>query len=70
MKYFDIVTPKKYTDKDGQEKTKWLTVGAFRETDDGKRFVQWNVTPEITYMVVDPKSKATDNEDQNKEGTA
>ena len=59
---YTIVTPKKYVAKTGKEETKWLPVGTMRETEDGKRFIEWNHTPDITYMVVEQKAKPTNGE--------
>ncbi|MGH7492957.1 MAG: hypothetical protein ACREOO_11245 [bacterium] len=56
MKFYNIVTPKKYADSKGNEQTKWLPVGTLRVTDDNKRFIEWNATPDIVYMVVEQKS--------------
>ena len=56
MKLYSICTKKTYT-KDGQEKNIWLTAGTMRETDDGKRFIQLNHLPDVSFYVFEPKEK-------------
>ncbi len=55
MRYEDICTRKSY-EKDGQEKVIWLKCGTLRTTDDGKKFIEMNHLPGVTYFVFPPKA--------------
>lgn len=41
----NISVGKKYTDKQGQEKTQWLTIGKLFVRDDGKMNIQMDAIP-------------------------
>jgi hypothetical protein len=41
----DICVGKKYTDRDGNEKTKWITIGTVISKGDGKLFIKIDVIP-------------------------
>jgi len=56
MKVYNICTKKTY-EKDGETKTVWLNAGTMRETDDGKRFIQLNHIPDVSFYVFEPKEK-------------
>jgi hypothetical protein len=56
MKIYSICTKKTYK-KDGVEKTIWLNAGSLRETDDGKRFIELNHLPDVSFYVFEPKEK-------------
>ncbi len=63
MKYEDICTRKSYT-KDGAEKVIWLKCGTLRTTDDGKRFIELNHLPDVSFFVFEPKKKDTAPKDE------
>jgi hypothetical protein len=54
MIFKDIVTKKTYL-KDGEEKVVWMKIGTFKETDEGKQFVEINMFPDISYYVFERK---------------
>jgi hypothetical protein len=56
MKLYNICTKKTYM-KDGVEKAIWLIAGSMRETDDGKRFIELNHIPGVSFYVFEPKPK-------------
>ena len=45
MQVKNIVTGQKYTTRDGQEKTKWTTIGAMFIKDDGKMSIKLEQIP-------------------------
>ena len=50
MKFEDICTRKTYQ-KDEKEKVVWLKCGTMRTSDEGKRFIELNHLPGITFYV-------------------
>lgn len=56
MKIYDICTKRTYT-KDGQEKTVWLKVGSFKESDGGKKFIELNMLPTTPFYVFEQTKK-------------
>lgn len=56
MIYKDICTKRVYT-KDGQQKAKWFKVGTFKETDEGKQFVELNIFPDTPFYVFEQKRR-------------
>ena len=56
MKFEDICTRKTYQ-KDEKEKVVWLKCGTMRTSDEGKRFIELNHLPGITFYVFEPKKK-------------
>jgi hypothetical protein len=56
VKIFNLCTKKSY-EKNGETKTVWLTCGTLRETEDGKRFVELNHLPGITFYCFEPRKK-------------
>lgn len=65
MKFYDICCKKTYT-KDGVEKATWPKVGVYKETDDGKKFIELNIFPSTSFYCFEQKSK----EDKPKEETS
>lgn len=62
MTRFNISVPKKYTDKQGQEKTQWLNVGTmvfFEPTaeKDGSFLIELNMFPGTTFRAFEQKPK-------------
>lgn len=49
MQKYAIKSSKSYT-KNGEQKTIWLGIGTLTIMDDGKIFVELNMTPEQRYM--------------------
>lgn len=61
MIYEDICTKRVYT-KDGIEKVTWLKCGTLRINDAGKKFIELNHLPDISFYVFPKKEKsATEN---------
>lgn len=58
MKFEDICTKKTYESK-GEQKTSWLKCGTLKTTDDGKRFIELNHLPGITFFIFEQKKKET-----------
>lgn len=56
MKFENICTKKTYKQND-VDKTVWLKCGTLRITDDGKKFIELNHLPGITFYVFPPKEK-------------
>uniref|UniRef100_A0A6H1ZBK0 Uncharacterized protein n=1 Tax=viral metagenome TaxID=1070528 RepID=A0A6H1ZBK0_9ZZZZ len=56
MKFEDICTKKTFV-VNGQEKTTWLKCGTLRTTDEGKRFIELNHLPNISFFVFEQKKK-------------
>ena len=56
MQLFNICTKKEY-EKNGEKKVVWLNCGTLRETDDGKRFIELNMLPGITFYCFPPKNQ-------------
>ena len=57
-----VATIGKYTDREGNERRQYLTVGATFERDDGSRFHRWYGTPagnqwDGTFAEYDPKPR-------------
>jgi len=50
MQKFKIVRPKKYTNKEGEEKTAWLPVGTETHFDNGGKIMELNHLEE-TYQI-------------------
>jgi len=58
FKKFSIKRPKKFTGKDGTEKTMWLDVGTIIMTDEKKGFVELNHTSErLSVFLIEPKEE-------------
>ena len=60
MELKDICVGRKYTDKDGQEKTKWTTIGTMFINSDGKMSMKLDMVPtnwDGGAMVFDRKPK-------------
>jgi len=57
MIYKNIVTKKTWTDNQGNNKVKWLVVGTYKETDDGKQFIELNMFPGVPFYVFEQKAK-------------
>lgn len=64
MKRYNIVRPKKYTARDGIEKTIWLQVGTITQFDDGGLGLELNHTSE-KLMVFEQKPKENNHENQS-----
>ena len=57
-KIFNLAIPEgQYTDRNGNEKTNWATIGAMFETDNGRRFLTLKRTFNPAGIVVDDKNK-------------
>lgn len=56
IKIENICTKKTYQ-KNGEEKTVWLTVGSFKTMDDGKRFIELNIFPSTAFYIFEKKEK-------------
>lgn len=56
MKLYDITTKRTYT-KDGVEKNAWLRCGTYKETDDGKKFIELNMFPNTSFYCFEQKPK-------------
>ncbi len=57
MKLDDICTKKTYKTKDGKEKVKWLKVGVLKTTDEGKKFIEINLLPDVPLYVFEQKKE-------------
>lgn len=66
MKYENICTKKTF-ESNGQTKTKWLVCGTMRTTDDGKRFIELNMLPNIPFYVFEQKQKQDVSESQEQD---
>lgn len=40
LKGYNISKPEQFTNKNGETKTKWYTVGSLKQYDDGKMFIK------------------------------
>lgn len=56
MKLYNICSKRTYQ-KDGQDKTVWLNVGTFKETDEGKKFIELNILPTTPLYVFEREKK-------------
>ena len=56
MKIYSLCTKKEY-ESQGQKKVAWLPVGTLRQVDEGKMFIELNMTPNQTIYVFEPKPK-------------
>ena len=56
MIYEDICTKRVYQ-KDGVEKVTWLKCGTLRTNDAGKRFIELNHLPDVSFYVFPKKDK-------------
>ena len=59
MDFKNIVTCQTWTDKEGNQKKKWLNCGTLKTLDDGRQFIQMNSQPETTFFVFEQKEKAS-----------
>lgn len=57
MTYKNIVTKKTWKDNDGNVKAKWFVVGTFKETDEGKQFIELNMFPTTPFYVFEQRKK-------------
>lgn len=57
MKKFNVVSGRKFTGRDGQEKTHWLSVGKITEFDNGNQILELNMLPGSIFQVF-PDDKA------------
>ena len=57
MVYKNLCTKKVYTDKEGNEKAKWLPFGTLKILDSGKMFIEANHMPNETVYVFDQDKK-------------
>lgn len=56
MKLYDIMTKKEYL-KDNEKKNFWLKVGTYKETEDGKKFIELNIFPTTSFYIFEQKQK-------------
>ena len=69
----DIVSGRKYTDRNGQEKTQWTNVGTLIEKD-GKQYVKLKAYPlpnekgEVFLSVFEPREQSDGNRGGNQSG--
>lgn len=56
MRFYDVTTKREY-EKDGIKKNIWLKVGTYKETEDGKRFLELNMFPTTSFYIFEQKSK-------------
>lgn len=56
MKFYDICTKRTY-EKNGVEKKVWLKVGTYKETEDGKKFIELNMLPTTAFYVFEQTKK-------------
>ena len=59
MIYHDICTKRSY-EKDGKTVNVWLKCGTLKEHDDGKKFIEMNHLPDISFYVFPQKERGTD----------
>lgn len=57
MVYDNICTKKQYTKANGETKTVWLQVGTLKTNDDGSRFIELNLFPNLSLYVFERKEK-------------
>ena len=56
MVYKDICTKREWV-KDGAKKAKWFKVGTYKETDEGKQFIELNILPNTPFYIFDQKNE-------------
>ncbi len=56
MKFYDICTKREY-EKDGIKKANWLKCGTYKETDDGKKFIELSMFPTTSFYCFEQKPK-------------
>lgn len=56
MKFENICTKKEY-ESNGEKKVTWLRCGTLRTNDEGKKFIELNHLPGVTFYVFEPKPK-------------
>jgi len=56
MKFYNICTKKTY-EHNGETKTFWPICGTFKELDDGKKFIELNHLPNISFYVFEQKKR-------------
>lgn len=56
MKFYDVTTKREY-EKDGIKKNVWLKVGTYKETEDGKKFLELNMFPTTPFYIFEQKIK-------------
>lgn len=58
MQFYNIVTKKTYTDKSGQEKGSWKTVGRVKVAPDNNMFIDLFMFPDTKfYLFLDDKDR-------------
>jgi len=61
IEYVDICTKNTYH-KDGKEQVRWLKCGTLKLLDDGKKFIELNHLPGVTFYCFPNKPKEESNE--------
>lgn len=56
MRYFDVCTKRTYK-KDGVDKVTWLKCGTLRLMEDGKKFLEMNHMPDVSFYIFEQKKK-------------
>lgn len=67
MIYEEIFTKKVYQ-KDGADKVVWLKCGTLRINDTGKKFIELNHLPDVTFFVFPKKEKTSQPEQAAEQG--
>jgi len=57
MEFYSVVSKKTYTNKNGEEKVKWLNIGTLKKTNDGKMFLELNHMPNESFYVFEQKQE-------------
>lgn len=56
MQFLNIFTKKTY-EKNGEKKVNWMICGTLKILDDGKKFIELNMFPGITFYCFEPRKK-------------
>lgn len=56
MKFYDVTNKREY-EKNGIKKNVWLKVGTYKETEDGKKFLELNMFPTTPFYIFEQKPK-------------
>ena len=54
---FENICTKKIFESGGTTKTKWLVCGTLRTIDDGRRFIELNHLPNVSFYVFEQKER-------------
>ncbi|RIK79818.1 hypothetical protein DCC62_04815 [candidate division KSB1 bacterium] len=68
-KTYSIITPKTYSTS-GAQKTIWLKAGTMRVINSGEIYLEWNANPNVTYKVVEQKSREENMDDAGQNARA